>query len=151
MVALVKRYDGLPLTVHQTFLARDGSGKAPIERPRLFPSGASPLGGGAWFGRLTEGAEAVVSEGIESCLSALRLLNLEAGVAALSTRGIRSLILPEKARRIAIFADRDPGGEGLEAAWAAKRRWTIEDHVIRIEAPDATEDANDIWKRRAGL
>jgi putative DNA primase/helicase len=150
MVALVKRADGVALTCHQTFIACDGVGKAPIEKPRLLPGGASPAGGGVWFGRLAPGAVAVVAEGIETTLSAMRLIGASAGVAALSTRGVRSLILPEKAQRIMIFADRDLGDQGLEAAWERCRYWRVEGRDVRVVAADNIgEDANDILKRRA--
>jgi putative DNA primase/helicase len=100
MLALVKLASGVELTVHQTFLAPGGVNKAAVEKPRLFPSGVSPAGGGVWFGVADPLSEFVVAEGVETAISALRLLNAKAGCAALSELGIRKLILPPEARRV---------------------------------------------------
>jgi putative DNA primase/helicase len=151
MLALVRDAAWRELTVHQTFLDFDGLAKAPVERPKLFPAGASPLGGGVWFGGVIGPArEFAVAEGIETLLSAMRLLGAGAGCAALSALGIRELTLPAEARRIVIFADRDPKGQGLEAARAAELRWKLEGRAVRVVLPDRDgEDANDILRRLA--
>jgi putative DNA primase/helicase len=150
MVGCVKRHDGTEITSHQTFLDLDGRSKAPIERNRLFPAGATPEGG-IWFGVANPERELIVAEGIESCLSAMRLYHLSAGVAALSESGIRRLVLPEAARRVRIFADRDELGQGLAAAHEARRRWKDEGRVVAISQANLIgEDANDVWLRRVG-
>jgi putative DNA primase/helicase len=151
LVALVALADGTELCAHQTFLARDGSGKAPVEKPRLFPKGGRTAGGGVWFNEGDRGSGFVVAEGIESCLSAMRLLDLPSGCAALSAHGVRSLILPEAVRKIVIFADRDADGKGLRAAAEARRRWRAEGREVRISLPNQIGDANDILRRRLGL
>jgi hypothetical protein len=151
MIALVKLASGAELTVHQTFLARDGSSKAPVVKPRLFPPGVSPLGGGVWFGAPGSG-EIVVGEGIESTLSAMRLLGTSAGVATLSELGVRKLILPPEAKRAHIFADHDPGGQGRAAAREACQRWRAEGREVRVTLPSRVgEDANNILMKRLGL
>ena len=92
MVARVALADGTDITSHQTFIEPDGSGKAEIEKPRLFAAGGKTVGGGVWFGKPDPGREFIVAEGIESTLSALkRCLGVTAGCAAMSaprdTRG----------------------------------------------------------------
>ena len=82
---------GTIITCHQTFLQMDGSEKAPVEKPKLFPSGVDPAGAAVWFGSPDPDHEFVVAEGIESALSAMRILGVAAGCAALSTWGIRCL------------------------------------------------------------
>jgi putative DNA primase/helicase len=89
MVALVKRADGVELTAHQTFLAPDGSSKASVDRPRLFPKGGLAAGGGVWFGEVDPAREFIITEGIESTLSAMRLYGSLSGCATLSASGIR--------------------------------------------------------------
>jgi hypothetical protein len=154
VVALVKKVSGDDLvdyTVHQTFLAHDGSSKAPIVKSRLFPSGVSPVGGGVWFGEIDPEREFIVAEGLESTLSAMRLIGVEAGCAALSELGIRNLILPPSARRICIFADNDEAGQSLSAAREAYRRWRDEGREVRVILPNIVgEDANDVLMRRLG-
>jgi putative DNA primase/helicase len=149
MIALVKLADGAELAGHQTFIAIDGCGKAPIDKPRLFPAGSQPNGGAVWFGAPAPDQEFLVGEGVESTISAMRLTGAPTGCAALSTLGIRRLILPEGARRVRIFADRDHADQGFNAARVACARWRAEGREVRITLPElAGEDANSILIRR---
>ena len=172
MLALVRRADGEALTVHQTFLAADGRGKAPIDQPRLFPAGGNPQTGGVWFGKPDPEHEFLVAEGVESLLAAMAITGAEArsctslpsytavsdpsppqrffvegaaaGCAALSAGGVRALVLPLEARRVRIVADHDRFG--LAAARDAYRRWRAEGREVRVSTPDAAgSDANDVW------
>jgi putative DNA primase/helicase len=147
MLAKVARADGSEITVHQTFLAANGRGKAPIDKPRLFPAGASPEGGGVWFGKADPDREFVVAEGVESLLAAMAIYGAAAGCAALSAGGVRALNLPPEARRARIVADHDHSG--LAAAREAYRRWRAEGREVRVSTPDADGgDANDVWLGR---
>jgi putative DNA primase/helicase len=149
LVALVRLADGTELAGHQTFLAHDGHGKAAIARPRLFPAGSKPEGGGVWFGAIDPAQEFLVGEGIESTLSAMRLTRAAAGCAALSTRGIRRLILPAEVMRVRVFADRDAKDQGFNAARVACARWRAEGREVRVTLPERVgEDANTILVRR---
>jgi putative DNA primase/helicase len=69
MVALVTRgTDGAPLAIHRTYLARDGTSKAPIEPAKMM---LGPCRGGAVrLGPITD--RLLVAEGIESALSAMQ-------------------------------------------------------------------------------
>ncbi len=154
MLARVTSAAGEELTTHQTFLAacRDGSGKAPLgDKARLFVAGSGWAGGGIWFGEADPEREFLIAEGIESCLSALRLFGATSGCAALSEGGIRRLVLPPGAKKIRIFADHDTKGQGLAAAQAAKRRWTAEGRTVAISiSPVIGWDANDVLLQRLG-
>jgi putative DNA primase/helicase len=152
MVAAVGPFGGPAVTCHQTFLDIDGSGKAPVDKPKLFPAGASTIGLGVWFGEADPEREFIVAEGIESLLSALRLCGVGAGCAALSASGIRTLILPPQARKALVFADSDEMQQGLAAANEARRRWLAEGRTVRVvQASREGEDANDVWVRRMKL
>jgi putative DNA primase/helicase len=149
-VALVALHDGTELCAHLTFLAKDGRGKAPVEKPKLFPKGAHPVGGGVWFGRAEPGRELIVAEGIETTLSAMRLCGAVSGCAALSAVGISKLILPPGAQRVRVYADNDAAGQGVRAACEARQRWQGEGRTVAIiHAREVGVDANDIWQRRA--
>jgi putative DNA primase/helicase len=148
MIAAVGPFGGPPVTCHQTFLEPDGSGKAPLEKARLFPSGASPTGG-VWFGMPDPDHEFIVAEGIESALSAMRLFDAHAGCAALSDNGVRFLELPPEARRVRVFADDDELGQGAAAATEAGRRWKAEGRSVAVTmAAEVGRDANDVLMRR---
>ena len=149
MVAAVALADGTDCASHMTFVRPDGSGKAPIERPRLFAAGGKTAGAGVWFGKANPGHEFIVAEGVEFTLSAMRIFNVTAGVAALSAGGIRELILPAAARCVRIFPDHDELGQSLSAAHEAARRWRAEGRTVAATmSPEIGMDANDVWLRR---
>jgi putative DNA primase/helicase len=155
MLALVRKWTDsgfVDLTVVQTFLARDGSSKAPIIKPRLFRAGVGPVGADVWFGEPDAEREFIVAEGVESTLAAMRLIGAVDGCAALSALAIRELILPAAARHVCVFADNDEKKQSFEAARAAYRRWRDEGRDVRVMLPDRVgADANDLLRQRLGL
>jgi putative DNA primase/helicase len=138
MVALVTRgTDGAPLAIHRTFLARDGTGKAPIEPAKMI---LGPCRGGAVrLGPITD--RLLVAEGIENALSAMQATG-QAAWAALSTSGLRTLELPVEARDVVVLADGDEPGEA--AAHDAARRWKRGGRRVRIARPPRGLDFNDV-------
>lgn len=163
MVALVTRgLDGAPLAIHRTYLARDGSGKAPVSPAKMM---LGPTAGGVV--RLGEATERVfVGEGIETCLSVMRALGGSEGQtlgragppslegasapvwAALSTSGLASLLLPPSVRDVTLLADGDEPGE--RAAREAAARWMREGRRVRIARPLLGSDFNDLLRGAAG-
>jgi hypothetical protein len=142
MVALVARgSDGTPLAIHRTFLARDGSGKAPVEPAKMM---LGPCHGGAV--RLAKsGDELMVGEGIETCLAAMQATGRPAW-AALSTSGLRVLDLPDDVRDVVVLADGDDPGEA--AARDAALRLKSEGRCVRIARPPWGLDFNDLLMGR---
>ncbi len=138
MVALVTRgSDDTPLAIHRTFLARDGVEKAPVAPQKMM---LGPCRGGAV--RLgTPGDVLMVGEGIETCLAAMQATGNPTW-AALSTSGLKALVLPDNITSVTICADNDEPGE--QAAQAAARRWKLEGREVRIaRPPDGHNDFND--------
>jgi phage/plasmid primase-like uncharacterized protein len=131
--------------IHRTFLARDGTGKAPVKPQRMT---LGPYTGGA-IGLDAAGAELVVSEGIETVASLGRLLSLPAW-AAMSAGNLGSaLVLPPEVRRVAIAVDNDPAGR--RAAEQAARRWCREGRQVRFVVPKRDgADFNDVLRERHG-
>jgi putative DNA primase/helicase len=142
MVALVTRGPtGTPIAIHRTFLKKDGSGKAPVPRPKMM---LGPCGGGAVF--LAEAGERLgVGEGIETCLSVQQEVEVPVW-AALSTSGLRKLELPPIVRAVTILADADAAGE--EAALEAGRRWKAAGLVAKIARPKGGADFNDMLRAK---
>ena len=138
MVALVtKGDDGRQLAIHRTFLAHDGSGKAPVDTPKMM---LGPCQGGAV--RLGQPGEVLmVGEGIETCLAAMQATG-NADWAALSTSGLRTLDLPETLRDVIVLADADDPGEA--AARDCALRWTKQGRRVRIARPPRGLDFNDL-------
>jgi hypothetical protein len=139
MVAAVEDQAGHVVGLHRTWLREDGSGKAPVEPAKMT---LGVVKGGAV--RLADaGPHLIVGEGIESTLSAMEPTGLP-GWAALSTGGLRALVLPPSpaAGVVTIAADND--GPGLEAAHAAADRWAREGRTVRVAVPPAPfTDWND--------
>jgi hypothetical protein len=140
MVALVTHgIDARPLAIHRTFLARDGSGKAPVDPQKMM---LGPCRGGAV--RLADvkiGDVLMIGEGIETCLTAMQATG-HATWAALSTAGMCALDLPEHVRDVIVLADGDAGGE--RAALDCAQRWKREGRRVRIARPPQGMDFNDM-------
>ena len=138
MVALVTRgVDDVPLAIHRTFLARDGSGKAPVDPQKMM---LGPCRGGAV--RLAPAGDVLmVGEGIETCLAAMQARGHPAW-AALSTSGLLALDLPDDVRDVIVLADGDDAGEA--AARGAALRWKREGRRVRIAHPPQGMDFNDM-------
>jgi putative DNA primase/helicase len=138
MVALVTRGpDSKPIGIHRTYLARDGSGKAPLAPAKMM---LGPCRGGVV--RLGPVRDLVmVGEGIETCFAAMHATGHPAW-AALSTSGLRTLDLPPDACDIIVLADGDDPGEA--AARDAALRWCYEGRRVRVARPPQALDFNDV-------
>lgn len=143
IVALVTHgAHGKTIGIHRTFLARDGSAKAPVEPKKMM---LGPCRGGAV--RLGPASDLLmVGEGIETCLAAMQASGHTAW-AALSTSGLRALDLPHEVHDVIVLADGDDPGEAAaqDCAW----RWKREGRRVRIARPPQGMDFNDLLLHRA--
>jgi hypothetical protein len=132
------------MTLHQTWLARDGSGKAAITKPRLLWPGLPSKGGVV---RLVPDVEVTIglaiAEGIETALSALG-----AGYpawACLSAGNIAAFPVLDGIETLTIVADNDGNRAGQEAARSCAERWVAAGLEARVWiAPAEGFDLNDI-------
>ena len=147
MVARISSADGEMIAIHRTFLQRDGSGKAKVERPKLILGEAR--GGAVYLGELQETVN--VTEGIETGLS---FQQMKGGptLAACSTGGMVALGLPPLplAAYVTIGADNDPNNAGLNAAKTAAARWRAEGRDVQITTPRDVNDFNDLLRSSPG-
>jgi hypothetical protein len=116
MLAAVTDLDGAITGVHRTWLARDGSGKAPISTPRR--AMGRLLGNGVRFG--TTQYVVAVGEGIETMLSVRCVLPRLPVIAALSASHLAALILPQGLRRLYVARDSDHAGTSAAATLIAR-------------------------------
>lgn len=107
MIAAVADLDGSLTGAHRTWLAPDGTGKAPIETPRR--AMGDLLGNAVRFGE--PGDVMAAGEGIETILSLRCILPGMAMAAALSAVQLASILLPATLRRLYIVRDDDPAGD----------------------------------------
>ena len=143
MVAAVTSHnDQCVNAVHRTFLAPDGTGKANVTPAK---KSLGQIGGGAVW--LSPPAKVMcVAEGIETALSCLQATGI-ACAAALSTGGMRKLLLPPMplASEVIIAADNDT--PGIEAAMATAQRLHHEGRRVRIATPPTPgTDFNDMLR-----
>lgn len=108
MIAAVTDLRGAITGAHRTWLAPDGSDKAPIETQRK--AMGDLLGHAVRFGIAGEAMAA--GEGIESVLSARQTIPHMAMAAALSAAHLAAILFPETLRRLYILRDNDPAGDG---------------------------------------
>lgn len=108
MIAAVTDLSGWITGAHRTWLARDGSGKAPVDTPRK--AMADLTGHAVRFGM--PGDVMAAGEGIETVLSVRQALPHMAMAAALSAAHLAAMLFPATLRRLYILRDNDAAGNG---------------------------------------
>ena len=144
--AMVARVDGgATFAIHRTWLRPDGTGKAPVDPPKAMLGGCA---GGAVRLSSTPG-RLVVAEGIETALSlSCGLLDGHATIwAALSTSGLRALVLPKHPARLSVACDGDTPGRAAGLA-LAERAHALGWAVGTLDPGDDT-DWNDVLTGKA--
>lgn len=106
MIAAVTDLDGTVTGVHRTWLARDGSAKAPIAYPRR--AMGHLLGNGVRFG--ASGPVMLAAEGIETLLSLRQVMPTLPAIAGLSAAHLAAILFPARLRRLYVARDDDPAG-----------------------------------------
>lgn len=108
MIAAVTDLNGRITGAHRTWLALDGSGKAPIDTQRK--AMGDLLGHAVRFG--TPSDVMAAGEGIETVLSARQAMPDMAMAAALSSAHLVAILFSDTLRRLYILRDNDPAGDG---------------------------------------
>ncbi|RWR09190.1 DNA primase [Sinirhodobacter populi] len=116
LIAAITDLKGRQTGSHRTWLARDGSGKAPLDPPRR--AMGDLLGHGVRFGVSRDVLAA--GEGIESVLSVRDVLPGLPMLAALSAGHLGAVLFPDGLQRLYILGDRDTAGEGAVDRLAAR-------------------------------
>ncbi len=137
MIAAIQDPAGQICAVHRTFLEPTGSRKTRVRQPKMMLGRST---GGAVRLALTKD-RLCVGEGVETMLSVQQEMDLPCW-AALSTSGLKALVLPARIIEIIICADADDPGE--QAARAAAKRWKREGRKVCIARPPRGADFNDI-------
>ena len=138
MLAGIQYAGGEFAAVQVTWLAADGSDKAPVEVARKT---FGPARGGAV--RLAQAGELLaIAEGIETALSVQQATGIPTW-AVLGTSNLSHVELPDAVREVIICADNDPNGAGERAAIKAARRFQREGRRTRLVTAEAG-DFNDM-------
>jgi hypothetical protein len=137
LIAAVTDLDGALTGVLRTWLARDGSAKAPLATPRR--ALGRLFGSGVRFGKATDVMAA--GEGMETMLSLRVVLPSMPMVAALSSANLATLILPAGLRRLYIARDNDRAGHRAADTLGIRANADgIEDIVLTPYADDFNTD-----------
>ncbi|MGD9866128.1 MAG: toprim domain-containing protein, partial [Pseudodonghicola sp.] len=116
IVAAVTDLAGRQTGAHRTWLAPDGTDKAPVETPRR--AMGDLLGHAVRFG--IAGEVLAGGEGIETVLSPRMVLPHMPMLAALSAAHLAAILFPTSLRRLYILRDRDPAGDGVRDSLIAR-------------------------------
>ena len=107
MIAAVTDLTGRITGAHRTWLAPDGSDKAPIDTPRK--AMGDLLGSTVRIG--VPDSVIAAGEGIETMLSLRQILPNMAVAPALSAAHLAAILFPPALRRLYIVSDKDPAGD----------------------------------------
>lgn len=154
VVAAVQGPDGALTGVWRIYLAADGAGKAPVDKPKLGLGGAR--GGAVRLGPVA--AKLATAEGIETALSVMQATGLPTW-AGLSAVGVAGLVLPASVREPILVPDADLAHldprsgaaywPGPDAAAKAAARYRAEGRAPAIVQLPLGLDANDVLTREA--
>lgn len=157
MLASINGPDGGFAGVHRTFLAPDGSGKAPVEAPKLtlgrYVGGSIRL----WRGKTRKplrdaemGEPVVITEGIEDGLTVALEAPERRVLVAVSLANMAQLVLPPAIGEVTIMAQNDPPGSpaerGLYRAIEGLQRQRKKVRIARFDRTYA-KDANEALQR----
>jgi DNA primase len=132
-----------PRGVHRTFLLSDGTGKAPVDKPKMMLGGAGVI-------RLSADDDVTsrlgLAEGIETGLSVIQVAGWAPVWACGSAGGIAKFPVLLGIASLSVFAD--PDEAGMKAADEARDRWTAAGCEVRIISP-RDGDWNDVARKVA--
>lgn len=137
LLALVQDANGKPVSIHRTYLQRDGNGKADV------PGSAKKIMPATHEGALTGSAirlypaakTLAVAEGVETAL-AIRIATGLPVWAARDCYCLKMLQVPDIVKEVVICADRDEHGKGQEAAKALAARLAQQRITAKIILPE---------------
>ena len=154
MLAAVRDISGQLVTLHRTLLTADGR-KADVDVPKRLmrlPEGRTITSCAIRFGEPHE--VLALAEGIETALSVVVATGLPCW-ACISAHGLEVVEIPDSAREVMIFADKDRSRTGIRAALSLQARLTAQGIAVRIvtiqeEIPETSKgiDFNDLLCRR---
>jgi putative DNA primase/helicase len=137
ILALVRNKEGVPISVHRTYIDSD-----PKQRKMMPP--IEKITGAAIRLGIT-GSHLIIGEGIETTLSGMLRYNCEYGYACISALGMETVILPEKVNEVTILADNDHSFTGQKAAFTLARRLDNDGLRVTVAMPlTAGKDFNDL-------
>ena len=131
LIGAVTRFpDKKVIAIHRTYLTPDGSGKAPVEKPKMFLGDAK--GGSIRLAPATD--ELILCEGVEDGLSLLAILNKPVWVAG-NARFLESVIPPLLPLASTVYIAQDNDKAGRESTESLGNRLYAEGRKVKVMTP----------------
>ena len=136
MIALVHDRDGKPVTLHRTYLDKDGTKKADIQAPRKLMKGVTKLNCVNIRLCPTKGGLLGVGEGIDTALACLELFNIPTW-SAINTTLMETWEPPgqPEIKDVVIFGDNDMNYSGHRAACTLANKLVLQGYKVKIKIP----------------
>ena len=136
LIALVHDRDGKPVTLHRTYLDKDGTKKADIQAPRKLMKGVTKLNCVNIRLCPTKGGLLGVAEGVETALACLELFNIPTW-SAINTTLMETWEPPgqPEIKDIVIFGDYDKNYAGHRAACTLANKLYERGHNVSVKIP----------------
>jgi putative DNA primase/helicase len=140
MVAKVKNKDGVPVTIHRTYL--DGIKKADLKSPKKLMPAISKLSGCA-IRLFPVGSDIIgVAEGIETAIAASQLHFMPVW-ATISTTIMESFEPPNGVSKVVIFSDNDTNFAGQKSAYRLANKLYLKDYIVEVQIPTLNDYADE--------
>lgn len=137
MLAMVHGPDGVPVTLHRTFLGPNG--KADLPEPRAAWAGPHPVGSAVRLSPVV-GGRLGIAEGIETALAASKRFQLPVW-AALNSTQLAGWVPPQQVSEVVVFGDCDDKFGGQAAAFNLAHRLKV-----RLRLDVAVQIPNQLGK-----
>lgn len=141
MITAIRDSSGAITAVQRTWLAKDGTGKAPVDEAKMT---LGPMSDGAVRFGEPDGTLGL-AEGAETALSAKQGYSLPVW-AVLGCNRFLTVVIPDRVRTVVIFGDR--GEAGWRLANAAADKFEAEGRAVELIMPPTGKDFNDWIKNR---
>jgi hypothetical protein len=144
IVARVDRVNGDMVAIQRTFLAPDGSGKAPVDKRKQKMSLGPTKGGAIRLAERVDGAPLMLGEGVETVQTVIQATGYP-GWATLGTSGLTN-DPPDHDKDIILLGEND-GGKSAKAI--AKAAPELKGKGVRVRVaypPECFKDFNDMVK-----
>jgi hypothetical protein len=150
IVARVDRVNGDMVAIQRTFLALDGSGKAPVDTRKQKMSLGPTKGGAIRLAERVDGVPLMLGEGVETVQTVIQATGYP-GWATLGTSGFKPDALPDEVKDVILLGENDGG---MNARAIAKVATDLKKRGVRVRVahpPEGFKDFNDMVMGAADL
>jgi putative DNA primase/helicase len=150
LIAILRDKEGNGTGIQRIYLSPEGGRKAEVDHAKMCLVCASINGSSVAIGD-KQSPVAVVAEGIETTISAMKFFGVKSGYAAISANGMATWNPPQHVKEIIVAGDNDASYTGQQAAYTLAKRMKLAATTVSVEIPrEEGKDWNDLDQRRYG-